>query len=102
MNGKPPFEKLRCLGYDLPQDFALFPPVILDIISTDWLLQTGNDLLAHYNCYMKFAKAIRRHINLTQQSNAEGSTGMKRDIISSKLSTPLVQAMSLFSFLSIT
>jgi len=48
MNGKPPFEKLRCLGYDLPQDFALFPPVILDIISTDWLLQTGNNLLAHY------------------------------------------------------
>ena len=29
MNGKAPFEKLKDLGYDLPQEFALFPPVIL-------------------------------------------------------------------------
>ncbi|MCL6579763.1 MAG: helix-turn-helix domain-containing protein [Candidatus Bathyarchaeota archaeon] len=49
MNGKTPFEKLRELGYGLPEEFALFPPIILDTISTDWLLETGNDLLAHYN-----------------------------------------------------
>ena len=48
MEGKTPFEKLTELGYDLPQEFALFPPVILDTISTTWLLETGNDLLAHY------------------------------------------------------
>ena len=48
MNGKTPFEKVKELGYDLPDRFALFPPVILDTISTDWLLKTGNDLLAHY------------------------------------------------------
>ena len=48
MNGKTPFERLRELGYILSEEFALFPPVILDTISTDWLLQTGNDLLAHY------------------------------------------------------
>ncbi|MCL0093188.1 hypothetical protein M1N92_06030, partial [Dehalococcoidia bacterium] len=48
MNGKTPFEKLKDLSYDLPEEFALFPPVILDTISTDWLLETGNDLLAHY------------------------------------------------------
>jgi len=48
MNGKAPFEKLKELGYDLPEEFTLLPPVILDTISTDWLLKTGNDLLAHY------------------------------------------------------
>lgn len=31
-----------------PQEFALFPPVILDTISTNWLSETGNNLLAHY------------------------------------------------------
>ena len=49
MNGETPFEKLKELGYDLPEEFALFPPVILDSISTSWLVETGNDLLAHYN-----------------------------------------------------
>lgn len=47
MNEKTPFEKLRRLGYDLPEEFALLPPVILDTISTDWLLRAGNNLLAH-------------------------------------------------------
>lgn len=40
MNGKPPFEKLSCSGCDLPQNFVLFPPIIFDTISTDWVLQT--------------------------------------------------------------
>ena len=48
MEGKTPFEKLKDLGYDLPEESAVFPPVILDAISTDWLLETGNDVLAHY------------------------------------------------------
>ena len=44
MNGKMLFEKLKDLSYDL---FALFSH--LDTISTNWLLETGNDLLAHYS-----------------------------------------------------
>jgi len=48
MHRKTLFEKLKELGYDLPREFTLFPPVILDIISTAWLLQTGNDLRANY------------------------------------------------------
>jgi len=49
MDGRPPFQVLRQLGYDLPQQFALFPPLVLDRISADWALRGGNDLLAHYN-----------------------------------------------------
>jgi len=53
MEGKPPFSKLRELGCDLPEEFALFPPLVLDRISADWALawalRGGNDLLAHYN-----------------------------------------------------
>ena len=56
MNGKTPFGKLKELGYDLPEEFALFPPVILDTISTDCLLQTGNNLLAHYKLGWLFVK----------------------------------------------
>jgi len=48
MDGKPPFQVLRQLGYDLPQEFALFPPLVLDRIRADWALRGGNDLLAHY------------------------------------------------------
>ena len=32
--------KLNDLGYDLCQESALFPPVILDAISTNWLSKT--------------------------------------------------------------
>jgi len=35
MDGKPPFRALRNPGYDLPQEFALFPPLVLDRISAD-------------------------------------------------------------------
>jgi len=48
MEGKPPFTRLRELGYDLPEGFALFPPLLLDTISTDWAVEGGNGLLAHY------------------------------------------------------
>ncbi|GBC95284.1 hypothetical protein HRbin16_01071 [bacterium HR16] len=48
MEGKTPYEKLVELGYDVPEEFALFPVVLLDTVSTSWQLETGNDLLAHY------------------------------------------------------
>lgn len=31
-----------------PMADALFPPLLLDIISADWAIEGGNDLLAHY------------------------------------------------------
>jgi hypothetical protein len=53
MDGKPPFWKLRELGSDRPEEFALFPPLVLDRISADWALawalRGGNDLLAHHS-----------------------------------------------------
>ena len=48
MEGKPPLARLRQLGYALPEQFALFPPLLLDAVSVDWAAQGGNDLLAHY------------------------------------------------------
>ena len=48
MDGKPPFQVLRELGYDLPPEFALLPPLVLDRVSAYWALRDGNDLLAHY------------------------------------------------------
>ena len=49
MNVRAPFRRLKEPVSELPQEFALFPPVILDIISTSWLLKAGNDFLARYN-----------------------------------------------------
>jgi transposase len=54
MEGKSPFEKLRELGYELPEEFALFPPIILDRVGVDWALEGGNDLLAHYTTGLKW------------------------------------------------
>jgi hypothetical protein len=48
MAGKPPFRVLRELGHDLPEEFALFPPLVLDRISADWALRGGNGLLTSY------------------------------------------------------
>jgi len=48
MEGKTSFEKLRSPAYGLPREFALPLPVILKPISTDWLLQTSNNLQARY------------------------------------------------------
>ncbi len=53
MHGKPPLAKLQELGYDLPDRFGLLPPVILDRISVQWLVQTGNDVLAQYKFLKK-------------------------------------------------
>ena len=54
MGGNPPLTVLRELGYTGPDQIALFPPILLDQISTDLLLacdpEGGNDLLAYYIC----------------------------------------------------
>ena len=48
MNGKTPYEKLREASYNLPIEFCAFPPIILDKISSNLLLnfskKGGNDL----------------------------------------------------------
>jgi len=53
MDGKPPLLKLRYLGYNLPEEFACFPPIILDNVSTFLAVRGGNDLLAPYIIYSK-------------------------------------------------
>ena len=40
-------------GYNLPEEFAVFPPVVLDSFSATWTLEGGNNLLAHYNTCIK-------------------------------------------------
>ncbi len=49
MNRKPPFEKLKEFYPNLPEQFALLPPIILDDISTFWQIRGGNDLLTPYS-----------------------------------------------------
>jgi len=49
MNRHPsPWRKLRELRVRVPKEFALLPPILLDSISTDWVLGPGNHLLTHY------------------------------------------------------
>ena len=52
MHQQPPLTVLKRLGYTGRDEIALFPPILLDPISTDVLLsrdpQGGNNLLAHY------------------------------------------------------
>ena len=36
MEGKPPIERLRELGLDLPDEFAAFPVVLLDEMAVTW------------------------------------------------------------------
>lgn len=52
MEQQPPLAVLKRLGYTGRDEIALFPPVLLDAISTDVVLsrdpEGGNDLLAHY------------------------------------------------------
>jgi hypothetical protein len=43
-----PWRKLRELGVKVPKEFAVLPPIVLDRISTDWVLGPGNHLLTHY------------------------------------------------------
>jgi transposase len=48
MGGVSPWRQLRELGVNVPKEFALLPPIVLDRISTDWVLGPGNNLLTHY------------------------------------------------------
>ncbi|MCL0048458.1 helix-turn-helix domain-containing protein [Dehalococcoidia bacterium] len=49
MKGKSPLEKLCELSYTLPEEFILFPPVILDEIGIEFLIGGGHDVLAYYS-----------------------------------------------------
>jgi len=49
MNGKSPLAKLRELGWDLPDEFACFPVVLLDEIAVIWASKGGHHVLAHYS-----------------------------------------------------
>jgi len=51
-NGKPPLERLKDLGYNLSEEFALLPPIILDDVSTFWAVRDGNNLLAPYKNFL--------------------------------------------------
>ncbi|MCI2431568.1 hypothetical protein LM602_03290, partial [Candidatus Acetothermia bacterium] len=46
--GGSPWRKLRELGVKVPKEFAVLPPMVLDRLSTDWVLGPGNHLLTHY------------------------------------------------------
>lgn len=48
MEGRSPWLRLRELGVKVAKEFALLPPIVLDRISTDWVLGPGNHLLTHY------------------------------------------------------
>ena len=52
MDKQPPLQILQRLGYNGPEQIALFPPMLLDTISADLLVacdpEDGNDLLAYY------------------------------------------------------
>jgi transposase len=48
MGGQSPWQKLQELRVGVPKEFALLPPILLDGISTDWVLGPGNNLLTHY------------------------------------------------------
>jgi hypothetical protein len=64
IDNRPPLAVLQRLGYTGDERIALFPPVLLDDISTDLLLsccpETGNDLLAHYTCISILGHALYR------------------------------------------
>jgi len=54
MEEQTPLEVFHCLGYNGPDQIALFPPILLNTISTDLLLacdpESGSDLLTYYKC----------------------------------------------------
>ena len=48
MNGESPLEKLRELGWDLPDEFACFPVILLDEVAVIWASKGGHDVLEYY------------------------------------------------------
>ena len=45
MDGKTPIEKLRELGFDLPNEFAAFPVILLDEVAVTWASKGGHHVL---------------------------------------------------------
>lgn len=43
-----PVAEAEAAGVKVPVEFAVLPPIVLDGISTDWVLRPGNDPLNHY------------------------------------------------------
>ncbi len=60
MDGRSPWRKLVELGVPVPQQFALLPPILLDRISTGWVLGPGNDLLTHYTSSSRESRGRER------------------------------------------
>jgi len=58
MNRKPLFEKLKEFYPNLPEQFALLPPIMLDDVSTFWQIRGGNDLLTPYIPYLQAISSI--------------------------------------------
>jgi hypothetical protein len=49
MRGLPPFRRLQWRRkHKLPRSIALLPPVLLETISTDMAVKSGNDVLTLY------------------------------------------------------
>ena len=51
MNGKSPLKKLRELGYDLPDEFAPFPVILLDEVVMIRAFKGSHHVLAYYYIY---------------------------------------------------
>ncbi|RLE06823.1 hypothetical protein DRJ00_09120 [Candidatus Aerophobetes bacterium] len=58
INGKPPLQRLRELGYDLPEEFACFPPIILDDVSTFWAVRVVTISRPHTKVYNNYEKEL--------------------------------------------
>ncbi len=48
----------RELGVRAP--IALLPPIVLDRISTDWVLGPGNNLLTHYTFLFGYSEGVSK------------------------------------------
>ena len=76
MGGVSPWRRLRELGVNVPVEFALLPPIVLDGISTDWVLGPGNDLLTHYTFILLFSRTyivlINAALGNSERLNANG------------------------------
>jgi hypothetical protein len=72
MDGQPPLDKLRDLGYTGDPAIAIFPPFLLDDISTYLTMachpEDGIDLLAQYT--VDFPKTAMKNSHLSHRSQS--------------------------------
>ncbi len=66
MNGKTPYEKLLECGHTVPIEFCAFPPIILDKVSTELVInfykrykQGGNDVCDYDICSFRLGRCLR-------------------------------------------